>query len=170
MSNLPDDITEDEFVELMSKCGMIARDPKTNKFKTKLYTEANGQLKGDGLCHYIRVSINKSNFSYLFSRSKKNSRAFAHFLACQREKVVTNRTKQKRFSNFFCVFFIIIFFFLFSLRQKFSKKRNENNRKTEKGKTITDFKVFFDCANLLRTMNCFRFLSFFFIFLVISLK
>lgn len=56
VSNLPDDITEDEFVEVMSKCGMIFRDPTTNKFKVKLYAEKSGQLKGDGLCHYIRVS------------------------------------------------------------------------------------------------------------------
>lgn len=56
VSNLPEDITEDEFIEVMSKCGMIFRDPATNKFKVKLYAERNGQLKGDGLCQYIRVS------------------------------------------------------------------------------------------------------------------
>lgn len=55
VSNLPDDITEEEFTEIMSKCGMIFRDPSTNKMKIKLYAEADGQLKGDGLCHYIRV-------------------------------------------------------------------------------------------------------------------
>ncbi|KAG4072522.1 hypothetical protein HA402_004611 [Bradysia odoriphaga] len=55
VSNLPDDITEEEFIEIMSKCGMIFRDPGSNKLKVKLYAEADGQLKGDGLCHYIRV-------------------------------------------------------------------------------------------------------------------
>lgn len=55
VSDLPDDITEEEFVEVMSKCGMIFRDPKTKKMKVKLYAEKNGQLKGDGLVHYIRV-------------------------------------------------------------------------------------------------------------------
>lgn len=55
VSNLPDDITEDEFVEVMSKCGMIFRDPKSKKMKIKLYAEPDGQLKGDGLVHYIRV-------------------------------------------------------------------------------------------------------------------
>lgn len=55
VSNLPEDITEEEFIELMSKCGMIFRDPGSNKLKVKLYAEADGQLKGDGLCHYIRV-------------------------------------------------------------------------------------------------------------------
>lgn len=55
VSNLPDNITEEEFIELMSKCGMIFRDPGSNKLKIKLYAEPDGQLKGDGLCHYIRV-------------------------------------------------------------------------------------------------------------------
>lgn len=55
VSNLPRDITEDEFVELMSKCGMIVRDVETRKMKVKLYREANGELKGDGLCDYIKV-------------------------------------------------------------------------------------------------------------------
>lgn len=42
---------------------MIFRDPATNKYKVKLYAEKNGQLKGDGLCHYMRVS-EKRNFVY----------------------------------------------------------------------------------------------------------
>lgn len=56
VSNLPLDITEEEFAETMSKCGMIMKDIKTGKLKIKLYRDANKQLKGDGLCHYIRVS------------------------------------------------------------------------------------------------------------------
>lgn len=56
VSNLPTDITEEEFVEMMSKYGMIFRDPASNKMKIKLYAEADGQVKGDGLCDYIRVS------------------------------------------------------------------------------------------------------------------
>lgn len=56
VSNLPEDeFTEEEFIELMSKCGMIMRDPQTKKMKVKLYAEPSGQLKGDGLCNYIRV-------------------------------------------------------------------------------------------------------------------
>lgn len=55
VSNLPDTITEDEFSEVMSKCGMILRDPKTRKTKVKLYAEPSGQLKGDGLVNYLRV-------------------------------------------------------------------------------------------------------------------
>uniref|UniRef100_W8B1F8 17S U2 SnRNP complex component HTATSF1 n=2 Tax=Ceratitis capitata TaxID=7213 RepID=W8B1F8_CERCA len=55
VSNLPLDITMEEFAELMGKCGMIMRDPQTQKHKLKLYAEADGQLKGDGLCDYIKV-------------------------------------------------------------------------------------------------------------------
>uniref|UniRef100_A0A1A9W771 17S U2 SnRNP complex component HTATSF1 n=1 Tax=Glossina brevipalpis TaxID=37001 RepID=A0A1A9W771_9MUSC len=55
VSNLPLDITLDEFAELMGKCGLIMRDPQSQKFKLKLYTEADGQIKGDGLCDYIKV-------------------------------------------------------------------------------------------------------------------
>jgi hypothetical protein len=34
------------------------RDPETGKMKIELYTEPDtSQLKGDGLCTYIRVSI-----------------------------------------------------------------------------------------------------------------
>lgn len=55
VENLPDDITDEEFADLMSKCGMIIKDPITNKLKLKLYVDKNGQKKGDGLCDYIRV-------------------------------------------------------------------------------------------------------------------
>ncbi|XP_058975666.1 uncharacterized protein LOC131801245 [Musca domestica] len=55
VSNLPLDITLDEFAEVMGKCGMIMRDPQSSKLKLKLYSEADGQLKGDGLCDYIKV-------------------------------------------------------------------------------------------------------------------
>lgn len=58
VSNLPLDITMDEFAELMGKCGLVMRDPQTQKYKLKLYTEADGQIKGDGLCDYIKVSSN----------------------------------------------------------------------------------------------------------------
>lgn len=55
VTNLPLDTTEEEFGELMAKCGMVMKDLKSGKLKLKLYRDANGQLKGDGLCHYIKV-------------------------------------------------------------------------------------------------------------------
>ncbi|XP_062544220.1 17S U2 SnRNP complex component HTATSF1 [Armigeres subalbatus] len=55
VSNLPLDITEEEFGEVMSKCGMVLKDGRTNKLKLKLYRDSDGTLKGDGLCHYIKI-------------------------------------------------------------------------------------------------------------------
>ncbi|RZC34657.1 HIV Tat-specific factor 1 -like [Asbolus verrucosus] len=56
VSNLPTDITEQEFVDLMQKCGLVMRDPSTGNFKIKLYKEpGTGYLKGDALCTYIKV-------------------------------------------------------------------------------------------------------------------
>jgi HIV Tat-specific factor 1 len=57
VSNLPNDTTEDEFGELMAKCGLIMKDLKTGKLKIKLYRDSEGKIKGDGLCHFIKVSL-----------------------------------------------------------------------------------------------------------------
>ncbi|KAK2502666.1 hypothetical protein MC885_012214 [Smutsia gigantea] len=51
---LPPDITVDEFIQLMSKFGIIMRDPQTEEFKVKLYKDNQGNLKGDGLCCYLK--------------------------------------------------------------------------------------------------------------------
>ena len=53
---LPPDITKDEFVQVMSKCGIVMRDPQTEEPKIKLYKDREGNLKGDGLCCYLKVS------------------------------------------------------------------------------------------------------------------
>ncbi|VDN16247.1 unnamed protein product, partial [Dibothriocephalus latus] len=52
---MPPSITESGFVELMSKCGMIMNDPLTEKLRVKLYKDAEGKNKGDGLCSYIKI-------------------------------------------------------------------------------------------------------------------
>lgn len=58
VSNLPTDINEAEFVDLMQKCGLVMKDPDTGKMKVKLYTEPKTDvLKGDALCTYIKVSL-----------------------------------------------------------------------------------------------------------------
>ncbi|XP_035829304.1 HIV Tat-specific factor 1 homolog, partial [Aplysia californica] len=54
VSGLPSDVTEEEFKEVMSKCGLIMFDPLTRKPKLKLYMDKEGNLKGDGLCTYIK--------------------------------------------------------------------------------------------------------------------
>lgn len=55
VSNLPDDYTEEEFLDLMQKCGLVMKDPATGKMKIKLYRDAEGRLKGDALCTYLRI-------------------------------------------------------------------------------------------------------------------
>lgn len=58
MSNLPLDITEQEFIDLMQKCGLIMKDIDSGRMKIKLYTERGTDiLKGDALCTYIKVHI-----------------------------------------------------------------------------------------------------------------
>lgn len=55
VTNLPLDITEVEFIEVMQKCGLVMRDPDSGKMKVKLYTEPGTKhLKGDALCTYIK--------------------------------------------------------------------------------------------------------------------
>ncbi|KAI2809166.1 HIV Tat-specific factor 1 [Blomia tropicalis] len=54
VSNLPMDITEEEFVELMKKCGLIMKDER-NQLKIKLYRDETGMPKGDGRCCYIKI-------------------------------------------------------------------------------------------------------------------
>ncbi|KAL1227741.1 HIV Tat-specific factor [Trichinella pseudospiralis] len=54
VSGLPLDLSMAEFQNLMSKCGLIARDPISNKLKLKLYKSEEGDNKGDGLCTYIK--------------------------------------------------------------------------------------------------------------------
>jgi len=54
VSNLPTSITEESFVELMSKCGMVEYDVRTKKPKLKIYRDSDNLPKGDGLCTYIK--------------------------------------------------------------------------------------------------------------------
>lgn len=54
VSGLPLDTTDEEFIEMMSKYGIIMQDPDTGKPKIKLYRDSNGQLKGDGRCCFLK--------------------------------------------------------------------------------------------------------------------
>ena len=56
VTNLPLDITEESLADFMQKCGLVEKDLETGKFKIKLYRDANGEVKGDALCTYIKVS------------------------------------------------------------------------------------------------------------------
>ena len=54
VSGLPSSVTDEEYEELMAKCGMIEHDVRTKKSKLKLYKDEKGVPKGDGLCSYIK--------------------------------------------------------------------------------------------------------------------
>ncbi|XP_066437918.1 17S U2 SnRNP complex component HTATSF1 [Eleutherodactylus coqui] len=54
VTGLPPDVTNEEFIDIMSKCGIIMRDPQSEEFKIKLYKDKEGNLKGDGLCCYLK--------------------------------------------------------------------------------------------------------------------
>lgn len=54
VSNMPLDTTEEEFVEFMSKCGLVAKSDGKN-FNIKMYKDSEGNFKGDALCTYIKV-------------------------------------------------------------------------------------------------------------------
>ncbi|XP_068619048.1 17S U2 SnRNP complex component HTATSF1 [Battus philenor] len=56
VSNLPLDLTEEEFVNFMQKCGLVERDVSTQKMKIKLYMDKEQNcFKGDALCTYIKI-------------------------------------------------------------------------------------------------------------------
>lgn len=56
VSNLPLELTEQEFVDFMQKCGLVMRDTASGKMKVKLYTDPETKsFKGDALCTYIRI-------------------------------------------------------------------------------------------------------------------
>lgn len=63
VSNLPTDITMEEFIELMSKCGIIMKDPRIDSYKIKLYKDAEGVGKGDAVCTYMKVCKIKRKWS-----------------------------------------------------------------------------------------------------------
>lgn len=54
VSGLPEDTTMEEFKELMNKCGIIQEEEESGKPKLKLYKDSEGNLKGDGLCTYLK--------------------------------------------------------------------------------------------------------------------
>ncbi|XP_028412564.1 HIV Tat-specific factor 1 homolog [Dendronephthya gigantea] len=55
VSGLHEETTEEEFVEFMSKCGIIMEDNDTRKPKIKLYRDQEGKLKGDARCCYLKI-------------------------------------------------------------------------------------------------------------------
>lgn len=83
VSGLPTSITEDEFVSLMKKYGIIAKKAiMGNPFNIKMYKNEDGSFKGDALCCYARVEsveLALTNLEgYLYDQG--------HTLHCERAK------------------------------------------------------------------------------------
>ncbi|OAF71875.1 Microtubule-associated protein RP/EB family member 2 [Intoshia linei] len=55
VSNLPLDLTRDEFKEIMCKYGVIFFDERENSDKIKLYKTCDDKFKGDAICTYAKV-------------------------------------------------------------------------------------------------------------------
>uniref|UniRef100_W6NC37 17S U2 SnRNP complex component HTATSF1 n=1 Tax=Haemonchus contortus TaxID=6289 RepID=W6NC37_HAECO len=108
VSNLPTDITMDEFKEFMSKCGVIQPDARTNKPKLKLYVDEQGQLKGDGRCCYIKkesVDLALSILDGYLLKGKEVHVEKAHFELkgefdpTKKRKKLTNAQKKRYMEN-----------------------------------------------------------------------
>ena len=55
ISNLPENITQNDLITYFSKCGFIRNDPKTNEIKVKIYiNEETKKPKGDALISFLR--------------------------------------------------------------------------------------------------------------------
>nr|ACO13029.1 HIV Tat-specific factor 1 homolog [Lepeophtheirus salmonis] len=56
VSGLPESITEEKFISMMSRFGVIESDVRNdNKPRIKIYRDLNGVPKGDALCSYVMV-------------------------------------------------------------------------------------------------------------------
>lgn len=56
VNGLPTSVTEEDFIDLMKKYGIIAKKTTPgNPFNVKLYKDDGGSFKGDALCCYARV-------------------------------------------------------------------------------------------------------------------
>ncbi|PRP85446.1 HIV Tat-specific factor [Planoprotostelium fungivorum] len=54
VSGLPEDISDYDFGEYFSKCGIIDKDAETAEKKCKVYRDEEGRCKGDGVVHYFK--------------------------------------------------------------------------------------------------------------------
>jgi HIV Tat-specific factor 1 len=128
VSGLPLDTTDEEFEDMMSKYGIIMKDPLTSKLKLKLYRDEGGEVKGDGRCCYLmpesvklclqlldqsdfrnhRVSVEKAKFemkgaSYDPARAQANA-VKKKKLNKSKEKKLIDQQRQKLAQ--ICIFFI----------------------------------------------------------------
>lgn len=83
VTGLPTTITEDDFIDLMKKYGIIAK--KTlpgNPYNIKLYRSNDGSFKGDALCRFVRVESVGLALTHLDGYQYDNE----HVIHCERAK------------------------------------------------------------------------------------
>jgi HIV Tat-specific factor 1 len=54
VSGLPLDVTKEELIPFMAKCGIIKKDPDSGEYKVRLYQDEQGRHKGDALVIYLK--------------------------------------------------------------------------------------------------------------------
>ena len=83
VSGLPITLTEDDFIDLMKRYGIIARKPTHgNPYNIKLYKDPDGSFKGDALCRFIRVESVELAITYLEGYEYDEK----HILHCERAR------------------------------------------------------------------------------------
>lgn len=80
VSGLPNTLTEDEYIDLMKKYGIIAK--KGNAFNIKMYKDDAGTFKGDGLCCFARTESVDLAITHLDGYIFDST----HTLKCERAK------------------------------------------------------------------------------------
>lgn len=71
VTGLPKDITKEELVSFFSKCGIIRKTPQAEPI-VKIYTDASGNPKGDGLISYFKVNYHCIDCLQLYLNYRKN--------------------------------------------------------------------------------------------------
>lgn len=54
VSNLPDDVSEEELLKVFRKCGLLMINPATNREKIKIYLDERGKPKGDAIVTFFK--------------------------------------------------------------------------------------------------------------------
>eukprot|EP00051_Salpingoeca_urceolata_P021435 m.336499 g.336499 ORF g.336499 m.336499 type:complete len:407 (-) comp19797_c0_seq1:1766-2986(-) len=106
ITGLPLDVTQEEFVQFMSKCGIINEDDETGEKKIKLYLDERGQPKGDGRCQYLKVAsvdlalqlLDKSEFrdGHTVSVTRAVFQAKSAYDPSQKKRKPNNKKKKKK--------------------------------------------------------------------------
>ena len=55
VTGLPSDATEEELGETFKKCGVVKLDARTGRARVKVYRDADGRVKGDGLVVFLKA-------------------------------------------------------------------------------------------------------------------